>query len=430
MYRRRSKHLADLTPVRRKPKLDISLVGIVYVVMWMFMGVAAMNSQANLLFAVFGLMAGLLIVSGAISRLVLRRLQVTRSLPDNGVVGDVLPINYTLTNEKHFWPSFSVTLSELDGVEAFTKQPHAYMLHCAARQSTVIPAEMIPKRRGLHTLNRFQISTSFPFGFIKRAAQYACRDTLLIYPAIGEVDPRLLVRLKSAEQSGLAARPRRDGTDDFYGVKEFRSGENPRMIYWRRSARTGTLVTREMTHMSPPRLLVLLDTHVPHGAAPQAAIDLEKLVAMAASLADRALETGLSVGMVAWSGGWVMISPNRGKRHRRDLLTLLATLPVNHDHDQMELLSVPVHRDSGHTRTTSVLMTREAQSQREGLDGAAPVIVSSSDPEMVGCFRFAPGIDFAHAMPLGSHPAASAASSIFAIDGNGVLTGRTAMAPN
>jgi hypothetical protein len=96
----------------------------------------------------------------------------------------------------------------------------------------------------------------------------------------------------------------------------------------------------------------------------------------------------------------------------------------------MELLSVPVHRDSGHTRTTSVLMTREAQSQREGLDGAAPVIVSSSDPEMVGCFRFAPGIDFAHAMPLGSHPAASAASSIFAIDGNGVLTGRTAMAPN
>src|SRR5271170_2542022 len=100
MRPRQPKHLADLTPVRRKPMLDISLVGMVYVLVWVFMGFAAMNSQANLLFAVFGLMAGILIVSGVVSRLVLRRLQVTRSLPDNGIVGEVLPINYTISNEK------------------------------------------------------------------------------------------------------------------------------------------------------------------------------------------------------------------------------------------------------------------------------------------------------------------------------------------
>jgi uncharacterized protein (DUF58 family) len=206
------------------------------------------------------------------------------------------------------------------------------------------------------------------------------------------------------------------------------------MIYWRRSARTGTLVTREMTHMSPPRLLVMLDTHLPHGAPRQAAVDLEKLVAMAASLADRALETGLSVGIVAWSGDWVMIPPNRGKRHRRDLLTLLATLPVNHDHDQMELLSVPVHRDSGHTRTTAVLMTRDALSHRESLSGAAPLVISSSDTQMVSCFRFSPSVDFAHAMPQpGSAPPGFAGFSPIPTVGNGSATAAqttAAMAPN
>jgi uncharacterized protein (DUF58 family) len=400
--------------------------------MWLFMGVAAVNSQANLLFAVVGLMAGILLVSGSISRLVLRRLSVVRSLPDNGVVGETLPINYTITNEKRFWPSFSVTLSELDGVEAFTRQPHAYMLHCAARQSTVVPAEMIPKRRGLHTLNRFQVSTSFPFGFITRATLFSRRDTLLIYPAIGHVEPRLLQRLKSAEQSGLAARPRRDGADDFYGVKEFRSGENPRMIYWRRSARTGTLVTREMTHMSPPRLLVMLDTYLPHDAPHQAAADLEKLIAMAASLADRALETGLSVGIVAWAGGWAMISPNRGKRHRRDLLTLLATLPVNYDHDQMELLSVPVHRDSGHTRTTAILMTRDAPSHHQSLTDTAPMVISSSDSHMVSSFRFSPTVDFANTMPQPGAPVpALAGVGTVPTAGNGAAsTTAAAMAAN
>ena len=39
----------------------------------MFMGLAAMNTQANLLFGVFGLMIGILLVSGIFSRTVLRK---------------------------------------------------------------------------------------------------------------------------------------------------------------------------------------------------------------------------------------------------------------------------------------------------------------------------------------------------------------------
>ena len=55
--------------VRRKPALDFSLTGLVYCAMMMFMGLAAINSQANLLFGVFGLMIGILLVSGVISRI-------------------------------------------------------------------------------------------------------------------------------------------------------------------------------------------------------------------------------------------------------------------------------------------------------------------------------------------------------------------------
>ena len=37
--------------------------------------------------------------------------------------------------------------------------------------TATVPVELLPKRRGLHRLNRHQISTSFPFGFIKRAIE-------------------------------------------------------------------------------------------------------------------------------------------------------------------------------------------------------------------------------------------------------------------
>jgi hypothetical protein len=59
----RSKPIPTLNPatatvMHRKPSLDFSITGLVYCSMMMFMGLAAMNSQASLLFGVFGLMIG------------------------------------------------------------------------------------------------------------------------------------------------------------------------------------------------------------------------------------------------------------------------------------------------------------------------------------------------------------------------------------
>ena len=88
------------TPVRRRPSLDFSITGLVYCSMMMFMGLAAVNTQANLLFGVFGLMIGVLIVAGMISRVVLRRLKVRRLLPEHAVVGKPIALVYEFTNRK------------------------------------------------------------------------------------------------------------------------------------------------------------------------------------------------------------------------------------------------------------------------------------------------------------------------------------------
>jgi len=322
---------------RRKFSLDFSVTGLVYCTMMIFMGAAAVNSQANLLFGVFGLMIGILIITTAINWVMPRRLLIARNLPENGVVGEPLAFSYEVRNQKEFWPSLSVTISELDSLDAFVRQPHAYLLHVAPKQTATIPAELIPKRRGLHQLDRFQTSTSFPFGFIKRAVERSQTDTLLVYPPIGIVSGKLLTLFQSAERSGSSMRPRRGGMDEFYGLKEYRTGENPRYIYWRRSAHTGTLISKEMTHVSPPRLLLLVDTCV--GSAPdsQRRANVERVIAMTASIIDKSLAMGLSLGMIARSSGWVHVPVNRGKRHRRELLHILARLPLNTQYDHQAL---------------------------------------------------------------------------------------------
>jgi len=389
----------DITPVRKRPSLDFSLTGLIYIAMMLFMGLAAINSQANLLFGVFGLMIGILLVSGIISRMVLRNLDVSRRLPENGVVGQPMTVSYEFTNRKRFWPSLSITLAELDGVEAFQKQPHGYMLHAAARMTATVPVELVPKRRGLYALGRHQISTSFPFGFIKRAFERASKDKILIFPALAFVSPQFLNRMMSAESSGPMMRPRRGGMDEFYGLKEHREGENPRWIYWKRSARVGTLVAKEMTHVSPPRILMLVDTFTEDESRPAQA-EVERCIAMAGSLAHHAIEQNLSLGLVCWTrDGWLSVTPNRGKRHRADLLTALAQLPPNHTKRSNALLDEAASlQKSG---TTSVLFT--PQNVRLGLGETARggmMLVSSQDPLTQSWFHFEHTIDFMHCAPL------------------------------
>jgi uncharacterized protein (DUF58 family) len=201
-----------------------------------------------------------------------------------------------------------------------------------------------------------------------------------------------------AETSGAMIRPRRGGSDEFYGVKEYRAGENPRRIYWRRSARTGTLLTKEMMQVSPPRILMLVDNYISERSL-DAHARIERAIAMAASVAQHALEQGLAVGLVAWSGhGWTHLMPNNGKRHCRDILTALALLPINTSHPQRDLIdAAQSQRKAG---TTLLLLTPEPV--RVGLGEAVRggvTALSAADPESAALFRFDDTVDFGCCMP-------------------------------
>jgi uncharacterized protein (DUF58 family) len=394
------------TPVKRYAGVDFSVTGLVYGATTLLMGVAAINGQINLLFGVFGVMSGVFLVSGFICRTVLLRLRVTRQLPEQLVVGRPATIVYHFENTKRIWPSLSVTMMELEGTEAFASQPRAFLLHAAAGMTANVDCRVLPKRRGRYALGLYQLSTSFPFGFIKRALTRTEEQVALVGPPLGECSNRLLGLSRCDQRADAPVAPRRGGEDEFYGVKEHRPGENPRSIYWRRSARTpGVLVGKEMTQVAPPRLLVLADTFLqrPDDIAEQAAV--EKALAMAASLASAALDEGLTIGLCAWGGDdWASVPLQQGKRQRRDVLAALAGLPKNTMVDGSELLRTASGMLTGDT--TAVLFTpREMTvSLSDRLRGAL-VVVPSLAPWVGAWFRFDPAIDFTRCIPMDDQPA-------------------------
>jgi uncharacterized protein (DUF58 family) len=189
-------------------------------------------------------------------------------------------------------------------------------------------------------------------------------------------------------------------------MKEFRPGENPRWIHWKRSARTGQLVARHMAQISPPRLLILLDTYLPH-RTPEGIAAVERSIAQAASLASRALESGMAVGLCAWSERWVAFRPQRGKQHTREILAAMASLPDNQSGTPQQLLDQSIALSQ--SEATQVLFTplniEIGLAQRAR---GAFLVIPASSPDASAYFHFPPMVDFAQCAPEGSLSAAPA----------------------
>jgi uncharacterized protein (DUF58 family) len=208
---------------------------------------------------------------------------------------------------------------------------------------------------------------------------------------LAEVDPRLIALCRSADNMGESLRPRAGGMDEFYGLREYRPGDSPRHIYWRRTARTGTLVAKEMMRVSPPRLLLLVDTFFTATVHQQA--EVERVIAMAASIASASLESELAVGVCAWSGKPMAIPPSRGKQHREELLTLLARLPTNNSFDLPSLLEEAEALSRSGT-TVLILTANELKTSLPEIARGAVVVLSAASETTRNWFRFRTDVRF------------------------------------
>ena len=119
---------------------------------------------------------------------------------------------------------------------------------------------------------------------------------------------------------------------------------------------------------------------------------------MAASLAGAALEQGLSVGLHIWMNGWNGLPATRGKRQRRELMSMLARLPANFKQDAKALLaSCQTSQQPG---TTIVLLTGQnlELSLPDQLRGG--VLVVSAEGPYADWFKFDSTVDFTTCIPL------------------------------
>ncbi|MEV0158905.1 uncharacterized protein (DUF58 family) [Nonomuraea fuscirosea] len=118
-----------------------------------------------------------------------------------------------------------------------------------------------------------------PFGLTRRVREYGRPVTLLVRPRT--VPLSVPPSGKAHHLEGPTSDNAPSGTVTFHTLREYVVGDDLRHVHWRSSARTGTLMVRQLIDASLPTTTVLLDTR----GLTEPAVDAAASVAVAAARA-------------------------------------------------------------------------------------------------------------------------------------------------
>lgn len=266
----------------------------------------------------------LFVISWLMVALTGRKIQVTRSLtPDRPVAGDE-PEYSVIVKNASLLPGPQMTLrTYTEGLADDDLEAEVESL--GPRRRRILRTRITGVHRGVHDLPAGEMFAEDPLGVAVARHRAGEPMTVTVYPRIAPlrscvVHPELGLKQDWAGQRGLLT----SGAYEFRGIRPHQPGEPLSHIDWKTTARTGTLMIREMEEPAGSDITLLLDGTAVQtaGAAPDN--NFEMAVRAAGSIADYALRMGRGVTLVRHESmrRQVRLTPDGGGR--RALLEALA----------------------------------------------------------------------------------------------------------
>jgi uncharacterized protein (DUF58 family) len=319
---------------RMRDALDFEVTrsGVVYALIVLVIGIAALNTGNNLLYIIVAMMLAAIAVSGAASALCLRGLELDLKIPENIFAGTDVHATICVRNPRRWLPSLSVSAVPVDKRKlgkrwrwvATTfpippwRPPERQWLQLPDRKLRRIDLDeasgvfhetayfpLLPpktqlqaevklrfRKRGRYQ-ERFSLSTRFPFAFLSKTRRVALAREVLIYPELesseelSELLP-VLSGKREAYQRGLGS--------DLYRIREYLPEDSARYVDWKATAKSGGLNVREFAREDERRLRIVFDNPRPGEVSSSS---YEHMVSMAASITWRMAQEGVMLSFIS-----------------------------------------------------------------------------------------------------------------------------------
>jgi len=309
-------------------RLRLTGAGWLFLLISVLVGLAAIKSNASLLFVLFGAMMGAMVFSCVVARRSVGGVDLRRDIPSRVWQNQTVHLGYYLRNRRRRTPCLGLGVQEVTpvGIEGVA----GYCLHLPPLTTFRAGARFTAQRRGAIELRQARVGTVFPFGLVSAYRHIEAPADMIVWPAKGKLT-RQLLRRGAVETSSAAPSGDSGGQDEFFGLRDYRPGDAPRWIHWRKSATRNMPVVREMARPVPEVLWVIVDTYLADGSEPGPQVS-ERMLRLGATLVDYAFSRGYQVGVALGSGDEaVSLAPAAGLApHHRALDALAQAKPNEH----------------------------------------------------------------------------------------------------
>jgi uncharacterized protein (DUF58 family) len=333
------KRMMRQVPTKLHPLYGLHLgrsVLLLLIVLFLFGGMAFVT-QLNLLFWAISLSVAMFFISILFPGWIVNSLEVTKIVPDTGFVSRPAAITYIVRNKRKLFPLYSIRIVELFSEEQVEGLPRAFIPCLGPGKTCSFQLYVTPRHRGALGCQGTRIASKYPFGLLTRFRTVVDCRHIEVYPALGTLTTRLMPAHKESEYQMGVSQPRNQGnSEEFFALREYRAGDNPRLIHWKRTARMGRLVVREMCQYAPRRFTVILDTHLPEDT-PKNRLIFEEMVSFAATVLCQSLENGYRTALVCTSVPPTMVPPLTGRPAQQRILRTLSVIEPQFEHRLPEL---------------------------------------------------------------------------------------------
>jgi uncharacterized protein (DUF58 family) len=211
----------------RRLRLSLTGLGAAYLLALLAVGAFAVNTGNNMLYLVFSLMLGLLLISGILSRQALRGLELAGVAEGNlfARVRGGLRLRFRDRAPRRN-RGLELHLSLVGG-----RAEPGFLGQSDPKGLATVVLHTRAERRGWVQLGQLELRTRFPFGFLEKSRILALDQPLLILP-----HPRTPpLRLGGWSGEGHRTQPQ-PGTASPEGARPLRQGDAPGRMHWKRTA--------------------------------------------------------------------------------------------------------------------------------------------------------------------------------------------------
>jgi uncharacterized protein (DUF58 family) len=318
--------------IREAMDYDVTRAGVVYIMITVVIGIAAINTGNNLLYVIVAALLSAILISGVASAVVLRSLELDVHLPEHVFAARPMLARLFIRNGSSWMPSFSVRVVPAKRKtvkrwrwEAYTfgwprnRQPDQQWVRLPdrrlrrvneeadrpiLRQSVYFPfltpaqeiradLEMTFPTRGRYRDKNLGLATRFPFAFLTKTRRMNLAREIVVYPVVEPADQFLEVLPMVTGEFETFVRGR---GYDLYRIRDYMPEDSARHVDWKATARTGALKMREYSREDERKLRIVFDNPAPGVLDAES---YERAVRLAASLAWHFHHEDVEVSFVA-----------------------------------------------------------------------------------------------------------------------------------